>query len=446
MIEKYVAVKNAAGIQGKYQMAQSKLSVLEGKEIAVDYVRTSLPQGRWGDTWGLFKSCFGKLVLINVLTLLFCVPGIALVVIRTTYIAQMGMLYPFSANVLGSYPVTPSMTGGAERIVLFADLMYFALLIAAGFIASVGLAGGSYAVRKLINTHGEFTFRGYFRGVKACYFRTLFAVTLALVFVFAAVCVSDWAAYATVMGTPAGGPVTAQVFAIIAAVVVGIICLWLLSVGVSYRLTPGKLLKLSLSLCFRTIVQTLFMVAFSLIPVWLLLIGMASTFFLVVGYIVCVLFGVSFVLLCWFAYSQWVFDLFNPPVVQEEKDVKGAKAVPAKAASAKTEAEVESEEKLLARELLAFGKSELIGRPIKPIESTSAVSDVGRAYGRAQIAQAAQARSDIEGEVREYYEQHKDDARYAEYAKLFAEREKALKTPEGRKGKKKKVSSRNLLR
>ena len=43
-----------------------------------------------------------------------------------------------------------------------------------------------------------------------------------------------------------------------------------------------------------------------------------------------------------------------------------------------------------------------------------------------------------------WYEQHKNDAKYVEYNKLFAEREKALSSTD-KKGKKKKISSENLL-
>ena len=35
---------------------------VEGNEIADDYTRTAATGGRWGDTWGVFKSNFGKIV------------------------------------------------------------------------------------------------------------------------------------------------------------------------------------------------------------------------------------------------------------------------------------------------------------------------------------------------------------------------------------------------
>ena len=87
-------------------MAESRLQSLVGNENADDYVRTYVPQWRWSDTWNLFKSNFVKLVIINVLTLVFFVPIIAIIYLRIVYVANMGAVYPFSANVgLSIYPL-----------------------------------------------------------------------------------------------------------------------------------------------------------------------------------------------------------------------------------------------------------------------------------------------------------------------------------------------------
>ncbi|MDE7256699.1 MAG: hypothetical protein K2N50_01930, partial [Clostridia bacterium] len=66
------------------------------------------------------------------------------------------------------------------------------------------------------------------------------------------------------------------------------------------------------------------------------------------------------------------------------------------------------------------------------------------AYGRADIRRVTEDRLKIKGEVSDYIEEHKSDTRYAEYEKLFAEREKALFTTD-KKGKKKKLNKNNLL-
>ena len=61
------------------------------------------------------------------------------------------------------------------------------------------------------------------------------------------------------------------------------------------------------------------------------------------------------------------------------------------------------------------------------------------------MAVAAAVREDICAGVAAYYEQHKDDPKYVEYNKLFADREKVV-APVGKKNKNKKISAENLLR
>ena len=422
-------------------MADSKLTALEGNELADDYVRTYVPQGRWGDTWSVFKSNFHKFVIINVLTLLFFVPAVAVIYFRINYINQMGALYPFSSNALFTYPFTPSVQGIAEKIIVSADLIFYSLLIVAALIASVGIAGAAYSIKKLINTHGEFTLKGYFHGIKVCYFNTILPVLLFMLFLFGSLLISDWSAQQIALGHSAAGPITAKVFMIIANVLVGVVAFWLLAVGVSYKVKLKYLFKNTFVLLLGTIIQTVFMLGFALIPVWLLLIGMRVRFFLIIGAILFIFLGFSFVLLCWLAFTQWVFDSFITPAIKSEKEAKRAKMTPKE-----LEAEKEEEEKAIARELLAAGRSELIGRPLRPITDEDAVGEIGIAFDRSDISRVARERQIITDGVNEYYEEHKSDTRYVEYERMFAEREKALQAPKGKKGKGKKVSSDNLLR
>ena len=128
-------------------MAESRLQSLVGNENADDYVRTYAPKGRWSDAWQLFKSNLVKFVIINVLTLLFFVPAVMVIYFRLVYVTNLAAVYPFSANI-GIAVYTPSTVGLAERIVFSADLIYYSLLIVAGLIAAVGLAGGGYSVKK----------------------------------------------------------------------------------------------------------------------------------------------------------------------------------------------------------------------------------------------------------------------------------------------------------
>lgn len=420
-------------------MAESRLQSLVGNDLADDYVRTYAPKSRWSDTWALFKGNFVKFVIINVLTLLFFVPSIAAVYFRIVYLTNIATLYPFSANV-GMAIYTPAVTGMAERLTLSADIIFYAILVLTGFIASIGLSGAAYSVKKMINSHGQFTVKGYFHGVRRCYFNTLLPVMIFMIFLFAAMVVSDWAAMEIAYGASAAGPITAKVFAIIATVIVGLFGMWLYAVGVSYKVGLGHLFKNSFVLFVGTIVQSIFMTAFALIPVWLMVIGAYVTLFLVLGILVFIFVGFSFIVLSWMAYTQWVFDSFIEPAIATEKEAARAKMTPGELEAAKQE-DARSE----ARELLAAGRSELISKPVRPISSDISVSAVPSKFTRADVIAARNARAAIDGEVSAYFEEHKNDPKYVEYNKLFAEREKALSSTD-KKGKKKKISADNLLK
>lgn len=409
---------------------------LEGNELADDYIRSSVPKSRWGDTWEVFKSSFGKLVLINLFTLITFMPGIVLMFCRSYYIRVFGVIYPFNPSIM--YPLYPDVQGLTERVYLSADILFYGLLIVAGFFASLGISGAVYSIRKIINTHGEYTFKTFFHGIKVCYFATVLPVTVFLLFLYGTVLVGDWMNIVIATDGNAGAAITAYVFAIIATVLVGIYCAWLFAVGTSYRVSFTQLIKNSFVLMVGTPVQTIFMAGFSLIPVWLFLIGGILQ---ILSYVVYVFIGFAFTLLCWTAFTQWTFDLYVNPSL---------KAVAEKENKQKSEKELalekEEEDKRRALELLAAGKSELIARPIMPISAETAVPVLAKTFTRKDIATVGDKKAALGSAISAYEEAHKNDPVYVEYNRLFAEREKALPEETGKKGKKKKISSDNLLR
>ncbi len=405
---------------------------LEGNEIADDYLRKSVPQGRWSDTWYVFKSNFMKLVLINIFVLITFAPGIAVMIFRSAYIQMLGEVYPFNSSIL--FPFYGDVTGLAERLTLSADILFYAALIVAGFIASIGLSGATYSIRKLINTHGEFSIKSFFHGIKACYTNTVFPVTIFMLFLYASFLVGDWMKVISATGGNTAGAITAYVFIIIAVVIVGLYCAWMFAVGTGYRLKISQLFRNSFVLAIGTILQTVIMAGISLIPVWLFMIGGIVR---MISYAVFIFIGFSFTILCWTAFTQWAFDSYVNPNLKAAQEEKKA---------ARTQEEVVEDEKQRARELLAAGKSELISRPIMPIAAETAVQALGKTFTRADIANVAAEKDKLSKDVSDYENEHKNETVYVEYNKLFAEREKALQTDTGKKGKKKKISSDNLLK
>ena len=418
-------------------MAQSRIQNLSGNENAEDYVRSYVPQSRWGDTWRLVKSNFSIFLLINLLTMLFFLPAAAVIFTRASYVAGLAAAYPFSGN-LGISFTTPSTVGLAESITLSADMLFFGLLVVSGLIAAVGLAGCGYAVKKMIATNGEFTVKGYFRGVKTGYLSTVIAVTAVMVMLYGTVLVGDWADLATANGAAGAGPVAAKVFMIIGTVLVGLYAAWFYAVGISYKVKMRHIFKNAFWLLIGTALQSVFMLSFALVPAWLIWSGAGIPLMLIICLLFLIAFGFVFCTVVWMAFVQWVFDAFMPPAVAAEKP-RAKKKAPA--AELPKPADPEDEK----RELLAAGRSELICKPIKPIDVNAKTSALPAAFTREDMAVAAAVREDICAGVAAYYEQHKDDPKYVEYNKLFADREKVV-APVGKKNKNKKISAENLLR
>ncbi len=411
---------------------------LEGNEIAADYSRIASERGRWGETWDVVKSSFWKLVLINIFMLIGFLPGVGILIVRSMRIVSLGALAPTNSNTGIGYPATPDMQGLAESIYLSADLLFYPLLIVAGFIASVGVAGGAYSIKKLLNSHGQFSIKGFFRGIKLCYFNTVLPATIFLAFLVATFLIGDWKDYVIASGGSAAGPIVAYVFIIIATVLVGIFCGWLFVVGISYRVSFLQLFKNAFVLIIGSPLQTIFFAGMALIPVWLYMVGSAVDIIKIISYIVFIFLGFSFILVIWLSFTQWVLDLYVTP------NIKAAEAAAVGKTAKQLESEKQQDEKRVAMELLAAGKSELICKPILPISEENAVRPLGKTFTRSDMENVKADRQKLDGDIAAYEKEHLSDPVYAEYNKLFSEREKALKD-DGKKSKKKKVSSKNLL-
>ncbi|MDE5729799.1 MAG: hypothetical protein K2I20_06505, partial [Clostridia bacterium] len=331
------------------------------------------------------------------------------------------------------------VAGRAEGVRHSADLLVYSLLIVAGFIASLGIAGGGYSIKKMLASHGGFKVKDFFYGIKVGYLNTVVPVTIFMMFMFASLVLGDWKDLVAAQGGNYAGALTAFIFMVIATVLVGVYCGWLYAVGISYKVTFKQLFKNSFLMMMGTPIQTVFMAGFALIPVWIMLIG---GIFQMIGMFLYIFLGFSFTLICWLAFTQWGFDLYVNPAL---------KAATEKAKANRTEKEVkedaEADGKRAARELLAAGKSELIARPVMPVAEKPAVTKLGKTFTRANLASVNGEKAKLANDLAAYEQAHKNDPVYVEYNKLFAEREKALADPVDKKGKKKKkISADNLLK
>ena len=140
--------------------------IMLGKEKSEGYARASLPSNRWELFWDILKGRFGKLVVVNLLILLFFLPLAGLLVLRYMSTASMGAMYPFNQCFGVGYQALPDMVGFAEKITFTVNMGIFVFLPICAIIASLGLAGGCYVIRNMVWTEGIFVSNDFWRGIK----------------------------------------------------------------------------------------------------------------------------------------------------------------------------------------------------------------------------------------------------------------------------------------
>ena len=410
---------------------------LEGKERSEDYARSTLPTSRWALFWDILKGRFGRLVLINLLMVVTFLPLAAVIVWRVLAIGVQGTVGPYGSGLGVGYPVLPELVGYAEMSMFQADLLFFALFIPAGAIAALGISGGGYIIRNLIWTEGIFVANDFLRGIRRNYWNVLEAVLVLTVLLFVARTMGNLADWLVAIGAEGAGWLVASKIVGYIFVAFGILLFfWMISLGISYKQGPWALFRNAVVMTVGTFPQTVFFAALATWPIFLAM--FAGGFFAVIGILLLLFFGISYMLLVWLDYSQWAFDKFINPTIgvatgrglyNKDKPKSGSSTAPAQDSAAMRE---------YRRLIVAQGKSKLVCRPIKPIDDELEVYQLPESFSREDLEKLRQSKQAIEEDTRAYEEEHKDDERYVEYNRQFEERERALREEDESSGKKKK--------
>ena len=410
---------------------------LEGKERSEDYARSTLPTSRWALFWDILKGRFGRLVLINLLMVVTFLPLAAVIVWRILAIGVQGTVGPYGSGLGVGYPVLPELVGYAEMSMFQADLLFFALFIPAGAIAALGISGGGYIIRNLIWTEGIFVANDFLRGIRRNYWNVLEAVLVLTVLLFVARTMGNLADWLVAIGAEGAGWLVASKIVGYIFVAFGILLFfWMISLGISYKQGPWALFRNAVVMTVGTFPQTVFFAALATWPIFLAM--FAGGFFAVIGILLLLFFGISYMLLVWLDYSQWAFDKFINPTIgvatgrglyNKDKPKSGSSTAPAQDSAAMRE---------YRRLIVAQGKSKLVCRPIKPIDDELEVYQLPESFSREDLEKLRQSKQAIEEDTRAYEEEHKDDERYVEYNRQVEERERALREEDESSGKKKK--------
>lgn len=362
-------------------------------ERSEDYARKTLPSNRWALGWDIFRTNFGKIFKINLLMLLFVFPIFLIFVINDFMVSSQAGMSPFSQNLGIGYPTYPNISGIAETIVYQSNITSFILLFIVTFFASVGIAGGFYVMRNMVWTEGVFVASDFWSGVKKNYKNVLLS-TLFYVFMLALTLLSTNLADIQVALNP-DQSVLFTITKIVSYVFIAlftIVYLYMLTLGVTYKLKFSKLLKNALVLTIALIPYNVFFVALALV-IFLPLLAGYGNLILTIGIILLIIFGLSLFTLIWTNYSQWVFDEFiNDKVVGAKKNRGIYKANEVK------------------ETYTPSGKSVIGKRPVKPVTDYDVeIVEIPEHFSREDLARLEESKRAMIEDSDRYAKEHEND-------------------------------------
>ena len=418
--------------------------MLEGKERSEEYARSTLPTNRWQLFWDIFKGNFGKIVKVNLLMLIFFIPLIAVIVIYSMLVESNGIIYPFGANLGVGYPAVPGQAGLYELLTLQNNFLLYIGVALASVVAAVGLSGGMYVVRNMVWTEGIFVSNDFWRGIKLNYKNALQTALFFCIVLFLSGTLISFADFSIAAGGLSKwqrvwmyiSVATSYVLIVLSAM----LSLWMIALGVNYKLKFFQMLRNAFLMTIGTLPQTIFFGAIALLPFALFLIN--SSFMLIITIFIVLLFGFSFTLLVWLDFAQWVFDKYINPKITGAKVGRGIYNKDGTSALTGDDSAASIE---YQRAILAHGKSRLVARPIKPIDDSLQVYELPQSFSREDLKRLRESKQNIIDDSEAYAEEHKNDLRYVEYNKQFEERERALQEETDKNGKKKKRRPPKLL-
>ena len=408
--------------------------LIMGSEKSEGYARASLPSNRWELFWDIFKGRFWKLVIVNLLTLVFFIPLFVLFFLRSSLIAGYGAACPFSQCFGVGYQALPSLVGFPEQIIVNVNVMIYLFMPIALIIAALGLSGAAYVIRNMVWTEGIFVANDFWRGIKINIVVVLQSTLFYSIFLFGFFISIRFSEYIIASGTGSTVWMTiSMAISYVAIVIFTMMYLWMLAMGGSYKLKFFQLLKNSFLMTFGLIFQNIFFVILMAIPVILILLG---SFFQMVGIVFMILFGLSFMLLVWLDYTQWAFDKFIESKREGGKVNRGIYSKVGKGGS-QSKAVQEYEANLQAAMSV---KSDLSSRPIKPITDDLKVYELPESFSRDDLKKLRESKERIIEDTEKYAEEHQNDEKYVTYNARFEKpaEEEDKKDKKGKKDKKSK--------
>lgn len=364
-----------------------------GKDNQPDFTPNKLPGTRWAVFKDVFRMRTGALLKINLLVLLFALPAIAWVVVISLMKSVDSALIPYSSNIGIGYPaVTDAVNLGQFRAFSF-DMQMYLILIPLIMIASIGLSGAFYVIKKLAWGEGISVAAHFFKGIKLNFLPFLWSSLFAGLSLF--LVMFNLGVYDNIE-IHAAWKVIGIAMSIIQFVLLMCMMIFLTTQAVTYKLGVWGLIKNSFLFAIALLPQNLFFLVLSAIPVIILII--LPSVIQMFGYMIFAMFGFSYIILIWTIFSHYVFDKFiNDRVEGAEKD----KGIYRK----KPEEEKEKDERQRKNNNIRFNNPKKRKKAITSIEEGPSYTPLATNFSRADLLKLQEEKEKVKQEIDLEYEQ-----------------------------------------
>lgn len=379
-------------------MAEKKgflTKLIEGPERSETYARSTLPTNRWELGWDVFKNNTGKLFGLNLLTLLFLVPALLLFLLRYMTKVANTVTYPFSQNIGGlAYPFYPNTAGLESQLSFSLNIELFKYLIIGIAVGAVAIAGGFYVMRNLVWAEGVMVTSDFFKGVKQNYFVVFFSLLFYSVIMVVSILSLNMASIMLANNEGIGWLlVVAQVITYLIMALATIMVMFMITLGINYKLSFWNLIRNSFILTIALIPTNVFFLLFA--AVWFIVIFLGFQLITVLGIVLAFIWSFSLFMLVWTNYSHWVFDKFINDKVPGAKKNRGIY---------KANAEDETSENVVIE------KSKYKEKHVKPITDYDVeIYELPTSFSRKDLEKLEETKQAMRKDSDLYAEEHKDD-------------------------------------
>ena len=266
--------------------------LLYGNDKKQDYTIQQLPSTRAKQFFHIYKTAFGKLTSINMLTALFALPLIVWDLIASVYVGD----FLKSMDIPTQFSYLLNMT-----------LLQYGTEIPLIMLASVGFAGAFYVIRKISWKAPVRLLKDFGKGIKDNYKQFLGLGFLVGIFNMLANYFIDFSIYT--FGEQQFSAIFGLVSVLLLVVVLLAILMFSTCQGVLYNLTFTNLLSNSFTLTFKRLFASVGVALLSWLPI-IIFQALPWVFVQIIGGCVTFVFSISFAITMQTVYTHGVFDKY----------------------------------------------------------------------------------------------------------------------------------------